>query len=49
MTMVAARDLAAAQIRVAPIAPGLFDTPLLRRWPEKVCASLGESVPHPRR
>ena len=29
MTLVAARDLARRQIRVATIAPGVFDTPML--------------------
>ena len=49
MTLVAARDLASKLIRVATIAPGLFDTPLLARLPEKVRDSLGASVPHPSR
>jgi len=49
MTLVAARDLASRQIRVATIAPGLFDTPLLARLSEEVRASLGRSVPHPSR
>ena len=29
------------------IAPGIFDTPLLAKLPEKVRAALGASVPHP--
>lgn len=49
MTIVAARDLAARQIRVCTIAPGIFDTPLLARLPEEMRASLGRSVPHPAR
>lgn len=49
MTLVAARDLAAKLIRVATIAPGIFDTPLLSRLPQPVRDSLGEMVPHPRR
>lgn len=49
MTIVAARDLAAKQIRVATIAKGIFDTPLLSRLPQPVRDSLGEMVPHPRR
>jgi len=49
MTIVAARDLARYQIRVATIAPGIFDTPLLGRLPENVRESLGRSVPHPSR
>lgn len=49
MTLVAARDLAQHQVRVCTIAPGLFDTPLLARLPEKVRDALGSSVPHPAR
>ncbi|QJY49673.1 SDR family NAD(P)-dependent oxidoreductase [Pseudonocardia broussonetiae] len=49
MTLVAARDLATHLIRVATIAPGIFDTPLLGRLPQEVRDSLGEMVPHPKR
>ncbi|MFR9807141.1 SDR family NAD(P)-dependent oxidoreductase [Pseudonocardia sp. RS010] len=49
MTLVAARDLATKQIRVATIAPGIFDTPLLGRLPQEVRDSLGKMVPHPSR
>lgn len=49
MTVVAARDLAGRQIRVATIAPGIFDTPLLGRLPQEVRDSLGAMVPHPSR
>ncbi|WP_349604845.1 SDR family NAD(P)-dependent oxidoreductase [Cupriavidus sp. DF5525] len=49
MTLVAARDLAQRGIRVNTIAPGLFDTPLLARVPEKVKAGLAASVPFPAR
>lgn len=49
MTLVAARDLASRQIRVATIAPGIFDTPLLGRVPEEVRKALAASVPHPAR
>lgn len=49
MTIVAARDLAATLIRVATIAPGIFDTPLLSRLPQEVRDSLGAMVPHPSR
>jgi NAD(P)-dependent dehydrogenase (short-subunit alcohol dehydrogenase family) len=49
MTLVAARDLASKQIRVATIAPGLFDTPLLARVSAEVRDSLSASVPHPSR
>lgn len=49
MTIVAARDLAQHQIRVATIAPGIFDTPLLGRLPEDIRERLAASVPHPQR
>jgi NAD(P)-dependent dehydrogenase (short-subunit alcohol dehydrogenase family) len=49
MTLVAARDLATRKIRVATIAPGIFDTPLLGRLPQDVRDSLGRMVPHPSR
>jgi NAD(P)-dependent dehydrogenase (short-subunit alcohol dehydrogenase family) len=49
MTLPAARDLAQYGIRVATIAPGLFDTPLLAMLPEESRAALGRSVPFPPR
>jgi NAD(P)-dependent dehydrogenase (short-subunit alcohol dehydrogenase family) len=49
MTIVAARDLAARQIRVCTIAPGPFDTPILARLPDAVKTSLAEAIPNPRR
>lgn len=49
LTLVAARDLASKQIRVATIAPGTFDTPILARLPQSVKDSLGQMTPHPRR
>jgi NAD(P)-dependent dehydrogenase (short-subunit alcohol dehydrogenase family) len=49
MTIVAARDLAGRQIRVCTIAPGTFDTPILRRVSEEARAGLAAAVPHPRR
>jgi 3-hydroxyacyl-CoA dehydrogenase/3-hydroxy-2-methylbutyryl-CoA dehydrogenase len=49
MTLPAARDLAAARIRVCTIAPGLFDTPLLAALPEEAREALGAQVPHPAR
>lgn len=49
MTIVAARDLASKAIRVATIAPGLFDTPMLARLPEDVRQSLGKAAPNPAR
>ncbi|MEY2398108.1 MAG: hypothetical protein QOJ00_1282 [Actinomycetota bacterium] len=49
MTLPAARDLSAANIRVNTIAPGLMDTPLLAMLPEPARKSLGESVLYPKR
>jgi NAD(P)-dependent dehydrogenase (short-subunit alcohol dehydrogenase family) len=49
MTIVAARDLASRQIRVATIAPGVFDTPILGRIPDDVRDGLAAAVPHPSR
>jgi len=49
MTLVAARDLAGRLIRVCTIAPGIFDTPIIARLPEKVKESLGKLAPHPAR
>ena len=49
MTLPAARDLAGRGIRVATIAPGLFDTPLLAALPEEAREALGAGIPHPSR
>ena len=49
MTLPAARDLAAAGVRVCAIAPGLFDTPLLAGLPAEARDALGAQVPHPAR
>jgi NAD(P)-dependent dehydrogenase (short-subunit alcohol dehydrogenase family) len=49
LTLVAARDLSSKLIRVATIAPGTFDTPILARLPQNVRDSLGQMTPHPRR
>ncbi|OZD69888.1 3-hydroxyacyl-CoA dehydrogenase [Rhodococcus sp. 14-2470-1a] len=49
MALPIARELARHQIRVATIAPGIFDTPLLKSLPEDARASLGAQVPHPSR
>jgi NAD(P)-dependent dehydrogenase (short-subunit alcohol dehydrogenase family) len=49
MTLPVARDLAPYGIRVATIAPGLFDTPLLAALPEEARLALGASVPFPAR
>ncbi len=49
MTLPAARDLARDRIRVLTIAPGIFETPMLKGLPQEVQDSLGASVPHPAR
>ncbi|TFC18149.1 SDR family NAD(P)-dependent oxidoreductase [Cryobacterium algoritolerans] len=49
MTLPLAREFARSLIRVVAIAPGIFDTPLLRGLPETVRESLAASVPHPAR
>jgi NAD(P)-dependent dehydrogenase (short-subunit alcohol dehydrogenase family) len=49
MTLAAARDLSSRGIRVVTIAPGLFDTPMLRVMPEPTRTSLTESIPYPPR
>jgi len=49
MTLVAARDLASRLIRVATIAPGVFDTPILDRFSDEIKAGLAKAVPHPSR
>jgi NAD(P)-dependent dehydrogenase (short-subunit alcohol dehydrogenase family) len=49
MTLVAARDLAGAQIRVNTIAPGVFDTPMLGRLRQDIRDGLAAAVPHPKR
>ena len=49
MTLPIARDLASIGVRIVTIAPGLFETPLLKSLPEDVQAALGASVPFPSR
>lgn len=49
MTLPIARDLARNHIRVATIAPGLFNTPLFDGIPEAARTSLESQVPHPSR
>jgi NAD(P)-dependent dehydrogenase (short-subunit alcohol dehydrogenase family) len=49
LTLPLARELAARRIRVATVAPGIFDTPLLGSLSDEVRAELAASVPHPRR
>jgi NAD(P)-dependent dehydrogenase (short-subunit alcohol dehydrogenase family) len=49
LTLPLARDLSQYGIRVATIAPGIFETPMLIGLGEKVVSSLGEQVPFPKR
>ncbi|MGC9156092.1 MAG: SDR family NAD(P)-dependent oxidoreductase [Ferrimicrobium sp.] len=49
MTLPAARDLSSVGIRVAAVAPGIMDTPLLGMLPEEVRSALGASIPFPKR
>ena len=49
MTLPATRDLAVVGVRVATIAPGVFDTPMLAGLPDKARDALSAAVPFPRR
>lgn len=49
MVLPAARELASHGIRVAAIAPGVFDTPMMASLPEKVRDSLAAQIPFPPR
>jgi 3-hydroxyacyl-CoA dehydrogenase / 3-hydroxy-2-methylbutyryl-CoA dehydrogenase len=49
MTLPVARECAGYGIRVVTIAPGLFETPMLARVPEKAKDALGKMVPFPKR
>ena len=49
VTLPMARELAASQIRVVTIAPGIFETPMMAGLPEEAQASLAKSIPHPSR
>ncbi len=49
MTLPAARDLASRGVRVASIAPGTFDTPLLAALPAEAREKLGAEIPFPSR
>ena len=49
MTLPIARELARFGISVMTIAPGIFDTPMLRGMSEELRASLGAQVPFPSR
>lgn len=49
LTLPVAREFAKHGIRVATIAPGIFDTPMMAGLPEKARESLGNQVPFPSR
>ena len=49
LTLPAAREFAPFGIRVCTIAPGIFETPMLRGLPQAVQDSLGAAVPFPSR
>ena len=49
LTLPAARELAPYGIRVCTVAPGIFETPMLRGLPQETQDSLGRSVPFPSR
>jgi NAD(P)-dependent dehydrogenase (short-subunit alcohol dehydrogenase family) len=49
MTLPVARELARYGIRVMTIAPGIFETPMLKGMPVEVQESLGKMVPFPPR
>jgi NAD(P)-dependent dehydrogenase (short-subunit alcohol dehydrogenase family) len=49
LTLPAARELARFGIRVVTIAPGIFETPMLKGLPEPVQQALAASVPFPKR
>jgi NAD(P)-dependent dehydrogenase (short-subunit alcohol dehydrogenase family) len=49
LTLPVARELAAHGIRVVTIAPGIFETPMLKGLPQAAQDSLGKMVPFPSR
>jgi NAD(P)-dependent dehydrogenase (short-subunit alcohol dehydrogenase family) len=49
LTLPAARELAPLGIRVCSIAPGIFETPMLKGLPQAAQESLGKMVPFPSR
>lgn len=49
MTLPIAREMARYGIRVMTLAPGIFETPMLRGLPQEVQDSLGKMVPFPSR
>jgi NAD(P)-dependent dehydrogenase (short-subunit alcohol dehydrogenase family) len=49
MTLPIARDLSRIGIRVCTIAPGIFETPMMKGLPKEAQESLGKQVPFPSR
>lgn len=49
MTLPIAREFARFGIRVMTIAPGIFETPMLKNLPEEAKESLGSQIPFPSR
>jgi NAD(P)-dependent dehydrogenase (short-subunit alcohol dehydrogenase family) len=49
LTLPAARDMAGRGVRVAAIAPGTFDTPMLAALPQERRDALGAEIPFPSR
>ena len=49
MTLPIARDLSRSGIRVVTIAPGIFETPMLKGMPQEIQDALGRMVPFPPR
>jgi len=49
MTLPIAREYGAYHIRVNTVAPGIFDTPMMKGLPQKARDSLAQQVPHPPR
>jgi len=49
LTLPIARELARHGVRVATIAPGIFETPMMAAMPQEVQDALGASVPFPPR
>ena len=49
MTLPLAREFASHLVRVACIAPGIFETPMMAGLPQEAQDSLGAQVPHPSR
>jgi NAD(P)-dependent dehydrogenase (short-subunit alcohol dehydrogenase family) len=49
LTLPVARELARYGVRVATIAPGIFETPMMAAMPQEVRDALGANVPFPPR